>query len=302
MKKVIFGIITALLISGCSGNLPNNQISSKIKIITTIYPYKEMAQAIGGDKVEVQSLLQPGMEPHDFEPSPQDMVKVMSSNILIVNGAGMEPWVTKISGDLQKNKIQVVDQSKVIQSELLNGEGHNYDPHFWLDPEIYNELSKNLSNQLSEISPENQSYFVQNYQSFNKKIENLNSDFKNAFANNNCAQNTIVTNHAAFNYFAKRYNLKALNIHSLSPEIEPTAKDLVELKNEIGNLKVKYLFTEELVSPKTAETLANEAQIKTMTLNPLENLTDEQIQAEENYFTIMEKNLENLKIALECKS
>jgi zinc transport system substrate-binding protein len=288
------------------------------------YPLYEITKTITGDKAEVINLTQAGIEPHDFEPTAQDIITINSADLLIINGAGFEPWADKISADFNKNGVTIINQAEVLQNSLIqklqdeethqtseqkdnpenkndHPEHENYstDPHFWLDPVYYSAEINYLTNQLVTLDPSNASYYKERSQKYQEQIIALHNEYTETLKN--CQKKDIVTNHAAFNYLSRRYGFTPINISGISPESEPSAKELAELTKIVKEKKIDYIFTETLLSPKIAETLAKEAGAQTLVLNPLENLTSEEIQQNENYVSIMKKNLANLKIALACK-
>jgi zinc transport system substrate-binding protein len=323
-------VTSLVLIAGCS-DLPSSQntppatqgtqaqvtpsTDSKIHIVTSFYPLAELAERVGGDAVEVKNLVPPGAEPHDFEPSPKDILALNTADLVMVNGIGFEPWAEKVLPMLESKGVKVLDVSKIIpellkptepaDQEVMAEEGDKneeehfaYDPHFWLDPIMYMGQAKAVGETLSRIQPENATDFKKNTDAYIAQLQDLDAQFTAGLKS--CTLHEIVTNHAAFGYLAKRYNLTMLPISGLSPDSEPSAKRLGELTELVKKDGVKIIFTESLLSPKVSETLAKEAGVQTMVLNPLEGLTADEIKAGENYISVMEKNLESLGTALEC--
>lgn len=311
-----------LLITGCSEETTSQNVSqvsstleqieqkvdSKIHIVTSFYPLAELAQQVGGEYVNVNNLVPAGAEPHDFEPLPKDILALNTADLVIINGAGFEPWVEKIIPELESKHVKILDVSKVVP-ELLKSteegdereEDHErgeYDPHFWIDPVLYLSQAQAVKNALIEINPSLTKEFSHQGDTYIAQLQSLDNEFKNGLGS--CKQNEIVTNHAAFGYLAKRYNLTMLSISGLSPDSEPSAKRMGEITELVKKDGVKVIFTESLVSPKISETLAKEAGVQTMVLNPIEGLTEDQIKAGENYITVMKLNLQSLRTALEC--
>lgn len=329
-KIILFGFAGLLLIAGCA-DLPTSQnaprvtqrtqahvgdvTDSKIQIVTSFYPLAELAQKVGGDYVEVKNLVPPGAEPHDFEPSPKDILALNNADLVIVNGVGFEPWAEKVIPTLESKGVKVLDVSKVIPTllkptepadhEITAAEGDKneeehftYDPHFWLDPLMYMGQAKAVGETLSRIRPDHTKDFAKNTDAYVAQLQDLDAQFTAGLKS--CTLQKIVTNHASFGYLAKRYGLTMLPISGLSPDSEPSAKKLGELTELVKKDGVKIIFTESLLSPKVSETLAKEAGVQTMVLNPLEGLTTDAIKAGENYVSVMKKNLESLRTALEC--
>ncbi|HUC20716.1 MAG TPA: zinc ABC transporter substrate-binding protein, partial [Candidatus Polarisedimenticolaceae bacterium] len=148
MMKKLMGIMLGIIVLagvgyklGLTHNLPGQPApNQKLQVTASFYPMAEFTRQVGGDKVEVTTLIGPGVEPHDYDPTPQDLVAVHKSKLLVYNGAGLEPWADKIKAELEKNGVVVVDSSKNISlltkdaSEQEAGNNTTYDPHVWLDP------------------------------------------------------------------------------------------------------------------------------------------------------------------------
>lgn len=317
--------LTAILFTGCAGEtstvgFESNFVSTqqqppaKIKIATTFYPLYEIAKQVGGDYVDIKNLVPPGAEPHDYELTPKDVADVYDSQILVVNGAGVEPWLDKLLPDFEKQpNLHVVDEAKNF-SNLMTGfheEGEpaptpqeeaispSYDPHIWMEPTLYAQEVAAFEKTMETVDPAHKDYYSANAQSFNAKLTDLDQKFKNGLQN--CTLREFVTNHAAFGYLSKRYNLSMIAIAGLSPDAEPSSKTLAGLVDLIKQKNIHYILTESLVSPKIADTLAQETGAQTMILNPLEGLTDEELAQGKNYLSVMEENLKTLQTALECK-
>lgn len=304
-------VLALLVLAGCGQDIENNrsaQSTGKLKkVITSFYPLYEIAKNIGGDRAEIKNLVPAGMEPHDYEPTPQDILNIIRADLVIVNGAGLEPWLDRLRGDLQKKGIVLLEMAQSMQKS-----GVTTDPHFWLDPTIYKEEISLVSDTFEQLDGVHSGAYIDSIRSLDvpkwaqpdtlrymQKIEELHNVFQQGLAN--CESRTLVTSHAAFGYLAKRYNLEIIPVAGFSPEAEVSAKRLAELIQIVKNKKVQYIFTETLVNPKIAETLAKEAGLKTLTLNPLEGLTESEILSGKNYVSVMGENLKNLQIALNCK-
>ena len=285
-----------LVLGGCAQNTENNAASQpvgKLRVITSFYPLYEIAKNVGGDRVEIKNLVPAGSEPHDYELTPQDILEINRADLVIVNGAGLEPLVDRLRIDLQKKGVSFLEMAIPMQRS-----GVTADPHFWLDPMLYIDESLLIAMRLSDVDFSHGDKYKENLNSYVKKIQDLHNDFEKGLAN--CKSRTVITSHEAFNYLAKRYNLEMISVAGFSPEAEVSAKKLTELVKIVKDKKVQYIFTETLVNPKIAETLAAEAGIKTLTLNPLEGLTESETRDGKNYVSVMRENLQNLKTGLSC--
>lgn len=283
-----------------SSNLSNN--NSKLKVSTSFYPLEFITKEIGGSLVDVKNITPAGSEPHEYEPTQQQIIDIQSADLLLLNGAGLESWTSKIDQASSKPKT-ILDLSKNFQLSELEEDGQKVqDPHIWLSPNNYIKMTNLVSTSLQQNqSSQNQTIIQNNTKSLVSKLESLSNKYKTKLNPLNCKNTKFITNHDAFNYLAKDYGLEAISISGLSPEAEPTAKELTDLAKIIKLNDIRYVFTETIASPKLAETLAKEVGISTLEMNPLEGLSEEEITSGKNYINIMEKNLQNLAIALECK-
>lgn len=268
-------------------NSPSN--SDKLAVVATFYPLQDFAQQVGGDEVVVRAATPAGSEPHDYEPSPKDLTSYLSSGVFIYNGGAFEPWT---AGFLSDYKNVVVKSSQGL--ELTNN-----DPHFWLDPVMAKQIVQNIADGLSKAQPANRDLFQQNANSYIVKLNQLDAEISTGLAT--CKLRTAVTSHAAFTYFAKRYNVNFKPIAGISPEMEPNPASMADLTNYVRTNNIKYVFFEALVSPKLAQTIAQESGAQTAVLDPIEGLSQADQQAGKDYISIQKENLAQLRRALECK-
>ncbi len=273
---------------------------NKIRVTVSFYPLFFFASQIGGDKTQVISITPTGSEPHDYEPTTQDIVQIEKSDVLILNGGQLENWGDKIKENLNGKKTVIITAAEELTTQDSQEEGRiKKDPHVWLDPVLAKKEATVIAQALINVDPANKAYYEQNAKQLQEKLDALDSQFRQGLQH--CQQKNIITSHAAFGYIASRYNLKQVPIAGLSPDSEPSPKQLGDVAQFAKTNNVKYIFFETLVSPRLAQTIAKEVGAKTLVFNPLEGLTKEQEEAGKNYLSIQKENLENLKIALECK-
>lgn len=294
MKKILLStlLITSLSLLGCTTepNPTGDSSDEKISVVTSFYPLYFFAEEIGGNKVQILNITPAGAEPHDYEPTAKDIAAIQNSKLLILNGGSLETW----SDNIKKN----TDPKKTLIISAGENLGNQSDPHVWLSPTLAQKMVDKIADGFTEKDPANQAYYEANSKALKIKLGNLDSQYKNSLKN--CKQKNIVTSHSAFGHLATSYGLTQMPISGLSPDAEPSAKQLVKISDFAKKNNVKYIFFESLVSPKLSETVANEIGAKTLVLNPLEGLSEEELSTGKNYFTEMLSNLDNLKIALEC--
>ena len=302
MRKLLFLIIIFMVLVGIvhawTKRSQNKHESTKIQVVASFYPLYFFARQIGGDKADVSNLTPAGTEPHDYEPTTQDLARIENSNLLIVNG-GVEPWGNKIKENLQGTDVKLLVAGEGLLTKQLTEEGKtSQDPHVWLNPKLAKKEVEKITNGFIAIDPANANYYKANEQTLNNKLDALDAAYTKGLAT--CKNRDIITSHAAFAYLADAYGLKQIAIAGLSPDTEPSAQQLTTIANFAKANHIKYIFFEELVSPKFADTIAREIGAKTLVLDPLEGISDDRIKQGENYFTVMEKNLKNLQLALSC--
>lgn len=275
----------------------NNQ---KNQITTSFYPLYYFASVIGGDKVNVVNITPAGAEPHDYEPSSQDIIQIMNSKVLFLNGL-VEPWGQKMQNNLLGKSTRVVTiGSDLMTQTILDEKGDNsLDPHVWLSPVLAKQIVAKITLELSSTDPINKQYYQENGSNLQVQLNQLDQEYRTSLQN--CQTKDIVTSHAAFGYLANTYGLKQISIAGLSPDAEPSLKQLAQITNFAKSNQVKYIFFESLVSPKLANTLAQEVGAQTLVLNPLEGLSQADLLAGKTYFTEMKNNLQNLRTALQCQ-
>jgi zinc transport system substrate-binding protein len=268
-------------------------------VVASFYPLAEAAERVGGANVRVTNLTAPGVEPHDLELTPDQMEAITTADVVLYLGGGFQPAVEDAIND---GEGTVVDVSEGLRDLPVppteTSPGLTADPHVWLDPVAYRQIVERVESALAEVDPSGASTFATNADAFTARLSSLDRDFRSGLAS--CDRSTIVTSHAAFGYLAQRYGLQQEPIAGLSPEAEPDPQRLADLKALVEQTGVTTIFTEDLVSPKVAETLASETGIATAVLNPLESITPDQLDAGEDYVSVMEQNLDILRRALGC--
>jgi len=282
--------------------------SDKIQVVASFYPVYFLSKEIAGDKADVFNITPAGAEPHDYEPTAQDMARMENSRMIVINGGGLEAWSDNAEQNLKGETIIVVageglfSEEKHEKDEHENEDEHGHDgidPHIWLNPILVKNMANKILDGYIQIDPANENYYRANTEDLILRLENLDNEYIKGLAN--CKSKNIITSHSAFGYLAVAYGLNQVSVAGLSPDEEPSVQQLAEASKFAKDNNVKYIFFESLISPKLSETIANEVGAKTLVLNPIEGLSSEEISQGKDYFTEMENNLANLKTALECQ-
>ena len=276
--------------------------SNKLQVVASFYPIAEFARAVGGDLVDVNTITPAGVEPHDYEPTPQQLAAIYRSDMVFYNGGGVDVWADRISPDVSSKGISVIELGKAIPvvaaARGSSDPNTAFDPHFWLDPVLAQKEVTRIAQTFAQKDPTHANVFQKNADAYNAKLSLLDQAFQDGLRS--CKLNTIVTSHAAFAYLGAEYHFQVIPISGLSPDEEPSAGRLAEISQLAKAHNVHFIYFETLVSPKLADTIANEIGAKTLVFNPLEGVTAEDQAAGKNYLTIQADNLKNLKIGLVC--
>jgi zinc transport system substrate-binding protein len=306
LSGLIVGSVTGALVATATA-------ADKPLAVTTFYPLYEFTRQVAGEHAEVVSLVPSGTEPHDWEPAPQDLIRLQSARLFVYNGAGLEPWADRLLPELKKRGVVAVRTTEGMALARGGEAGHGHepkgakapgaqsavDPHVWVDPVRAQAQVDAIRGGLAKVDPAHAAAYAANAQAYKAKLAALHQAF--AAGLKQCARRDVVTTHVAFGYLTRRYGLHNHAIHGLAPEAEPSPGALADLARLAKQKKVTHVFFETLVSAKLAETLAREIGAKTLVLNPIEGLTPEEQAAGKTYLSLMEENLKNLRTALDCQ-
>jgi zinc transport system substrate-binding protein len=324
--------------SSANTSVPAETEEAKLNVEVSFYPMYEFTKNVAGDLANVHTLVPAGMEPHDWEPTPQDIASIEKADVLVYNGAGMESWIDQVMDSLSNSKLIQVEASHGIDllegseedehdhehgdttdthdhadeatteehdhdhdAEAEEGHTHNHD-HGGLDPHVWLSPAlavKEVRNIEAGLAQAAPEHAEQFKQNADAYITKLEAlDQDFKAAVADSKRKDFITQHAAFGYLAQEYGLQQVPIAGLSPEQEPSAAQMASVIDFAKEHQVKTIFFETLVSSKVSETIANEVGAKTAVLNPIEGLTEEEIAAGMDYIGVMRQNLEALKLAL----
>jgi len=316
MKKsflMFLSVVVAfsLFLQSCQKNEKKTDDRKNIKVVTTLFPLYDFAKNIGQQKAEVSLLLPPGVEPHTFEPRPNDITRIQDSDLLIFTGKYMEPWIDNLLKGIDTKRLTVVDTSKDITlirrtdshdeaEHARTEESGNPDPNIWLDFSNAVKMVDAITTEFIAKDPQNKDFYAKNSHEYKKKLEELDKKYKDTLLR--CRDKFIIhAGHFAFGYLAKRYDLKYASAYKgFAPNAEPTPKRLVELTNNVKKHDVRYIYYEELITPKIAEVISKETGCGLLMLHGAHNVTRKEIDSGVTFVQLMEINLENLNVGLQC--
>lgn len=305
----LLGVVLGILFIGLIGYFINAgifkqssilQTENKLRVTTSFYPLYYFANQIGGEKINVTNITPAGTEPHDYQPTPRQIVQIERSRVFILNSGGFDTWAERMQESLSGKNIAVLAVSEGLRSlNYTDEKGKKVtDPHIWLSPVQAQKEAQKIKDILIKSDPQNRQVYEANAEVLNQKFVQLDRKFREGLSL--CSQKSFITSHAAFGYLAKEYGLTQVSISGLSPEQVPSSSRMAEITQFARENNVKYIFFESLVSPKLSETIANEIGAKTLVLDPIEGISEEGIKQGKSYFTVMEDNLKNLQTALQC--
>ncbi|SEA17083.1 zinc transport system substrate-binding protein [Thalassobacillus cyri] len=323
-------ILTAVSLAAC-GN--DDSSSSKkenqpLTIYTTVYPLMDFTEKIGGEHVEADTILPPGADSHTFEPDTKQMIDVAEADGFLYSSKEFESYAGKISAAVEAEDVKILEAAEGINLESHvhqqdegahedekdhkedghddEEEGHDstdshehgdHDPHVWLDPVRSIQLAENITDFLIDLKPQEKETFEANFENLKKELQALDTAFHEELET--LPQNKIIVSHAAYGYWEQAYGLEQIAVSGLSPTEEPSQKQLEQIIETAEANDLKYVLFEQNVTPKIAEVVQKEINGEALRLHNLSVLTEEDIENREDYFSLMNQNLEVLKKALQ---
>lgn len=291
MKRIILAILLiSLLLSGCTA--PKDYKEDKLVVYTSFYPLYFLSNEIGKDNIELEIIVPTGVEAHDYEPTIKQLKNMENTDIFIYNGAGLESWSEKLL-DTIVNEEKAINASDIV--DLINVDG-GVDPHIWLSPKNMILISEKIKDRFISSDSTNKEEYEKNYNELINRLEDLDNTYSEVLKQKK--RDTILVSHKAFGYMVESYDLNQVSVTGINPEQEPSPKTIANVIDLANEENFEYIFLETLTSSKTVDVIAKEANLKTLVLNPIEGLTEDEEKNGEDYISIMEKNLQNLKKAL----
>ena len=306
-----------LLAAGCgSGDGGSGPGGDGPAIVTGVYPLQWLAEQVSGDPGAVSNLTEPGAEPHDLELTGRQTGEVTDADVVFYV-SGLQPAVDDAVA--QSGTEGALDVADLVELRPAGGddghgeEGHDhdhgeeehaeeehdhgeFDPHMWLDTGLMAEAADGLADRLAEVDPDGAEAYRANAEQVRAEREEIGAEYDEGLAE--CDGRTLVVNHAAFGYLAAAHDLEQISVSGIDPDSEPSPARIAEVSDLVKEHDVTTVFTETLVSPEVAETIAEEAGAETAVLDPLEGITDES--PGDDYPSVMRGNLESLRGGLGC--
>lgn len=318
-KKTALLLALGVVLSGCNNQKPvennknieitedTNQNMESVSVYASFFPIYNLTKQVAGEKFDVKSFANLKTESHGWEPSAKDIAQLSNSELMFINGAGMEEWEESLESS---SDIKLVDTSENI--ELIEGshdhdndhededDDHNhgeFDPHTWLSPKNGIAQARVIAEKLSEIDPTNKDYYMDNYKKIEEELNAMIDEYTKKF--NNLDNKNFLVSHQAFGYLAHDFNLNQIALTSLGATEDADAKTLRDAINKAKDLGINTVFYEMGGSDKSAKTIADEIDATIVPLNTLEFATDEELNNGTSYQDLIEYNLEELYKSME---
>ncbi len=315
MKKtaLIFAVcaVVCACFAGCGGQQKPQQEKVKPEVVCSLFPQYDFVREIAGDRVNLTLLLKPGTDSHSYDPTPSDTIKINSADLFIYTGAMMESWAEKLISSVDSASLETLDLSRDIkllstgdEHEEEHGEehedehDHSVDPHIWTSPVNAMKMVEKIRDELCLIDPDSTDFYTANADAYLQKLNALDSEIRDIVSNGK--RNKIVFgSRFAVRYFAEEYSLEWLAaFDSCTEDTEPSPAAKIRLINTIKEEKIPVVFCEELSNGKVAQSIADETGTQVLVFHSCHNLSSDDFKAGEGYLSLMEKNAENLRIAL----
>ncbi len=277
--------------------------SSQLQVVTTLYPYHFFAQRIAGDRATVTLLVPEGADAHENELTQKDVATMSQADLVLLNGAGLEPWQDRVIPEIAARGVAVVVTSEALAandpSTLVNYPGGATNPHLWLDPVLAGDMVAEIRDAFVRIDPASATAYQERAGILQRELHALDAEFRSGLAL--CAHREIVVAHNAYAYLARRYALTVSSLTDLSPDEEPSPRRLVDLAAFMRKQQMTTVFAEPYESADAAQALATSVGGSVRVLHPLESITDVDRNAGKNYLTIMRENMNELRSTLVCQ-
>ncbi|MGE4473206.1 MAG: metal ABC transporter solute-binding protein, Zn/Mn family [Sulfuricurvum sp.] len=335
-RLIVFGGVIAAIVIGITFFAPQPkkvETTDETKAVVSVSTFSllESAHAVAGDALDINMIVPLGNDPHMFSPNPTQVAEISKSALFIYNGAGFEMWAESLKNTLPKT-IEVIDMSQHValqkneeehhdehadeadhdahahEAEHHDEESHDehahhhhgaYDPHYWLDLDNMIKMTQTLDAEFSKLIPSKAEQFHNNATAYIAELQQLKSEYETGLAE--CKNRTLISNHDAFGYLAHANKLENVSVIGLSSDEQPSAKTIAEIIAMVKEHGVKTIFFEELINDNVSQTIARETGAKAVALQPLENISEDELKSHQTYLTIMRENLKKMREAMECR-
>ncbi len=259
-KTLLSVILSSLLV--LTGMSESSAAEKKFKVVTTFTVIQDIAQNVAGDAATVESITKVGAEIHEYDPTPQDITKVLSADLVLWNGLNLELWFKRFFEDIKDVPSVIVTEGiepMPIQEGSYKG---NPNPHAWMSPTLALTYIENIRAAFVKYDPKNATIYNKNAQDYVAKIKALDAPLRERLAKIPEAQRWLVTSEGAFSYLARDYNLKEAYLWPINAEQQGTPKQVKNLIDLVRANKIPVVFSESTISDKPAKQVSKETGAK----------------------------------------
>ena len=289
-------VLAGALSGGCGGG--GGEADEGVTVLSAFYPLAQLVGSIGGERVESVNLTPAGVEPHDLELTSDEIEDIEGADAVFYLGRGFMPALERALRRADGERVDLLEGLPLVRPAHDGGGAGVLDPHVWLDPTLMARMATQVAETLSRVDPAGKDGYAARRAALVAQLEALDAEYRDTLVD--CRRNVFVTSHEAFGYLARRYHLEEQAVTGLAPETEPDPQRIADLSDVIRRLGVPVVFAETLLPKKLADALAREADVRVDVLNPIEGLTDEELEGGADYLSTMRDNLAKLDAALEC--
>lgn len=296
--------ILSVILLMIMGSIPVSA-GQRLKVVTSFSILADITKTIGGETVDVESLIDAGADAHMFEPRPADIKRISDADLIIMNGLGFEPWLDRFKPSSGKMPLRVVASEGVtplafdhhIHAVDIASDREIFDPHAWQDVNNVRLYARNIATALNARDPDHRALYDQHLDLYDAALLKLDQDIRSAIAAIPPARRKLVTTHDAFGYFERAYGIKMIAPLGVAPEAQPSAKDLARIIRQIRTEAIPAIFLETMIDPRLAQQLAAESGAKIGGTLYSDTLSAKNGPAG-TYITMMETNIRALTDAL----
>lgn len=290
-------VLPGVILGSCR---QEEQAEGRLTVVASIFPMYDMARAVGGADIVLSQLIPPGAEAHTFEPTPSDIVRLEKADVVVYNGADMEPWIGDILSGVKTPDLLVVNTSDGIVLIREKSQGNGMDPHIWLDVDNAKKQVDAIAAAFEKKDGLNASGYRARAEEYKRRLDEVDGLYREAFTD--CQSNVIVSSgHFTFGYLAARYGLNYTSVYGLAPDSEPTPARIAEIIDLVKTEKTRYLFAEEMLDRRLTESIREETGAEILYVSSGHEVSKDDFNRGITLIDIMKKNLEAFKRGLSCR-
>lgn len=256
----LLATMSVVVLAGCGDDGGSGSLDASLSAVATTTQVGDFVRQVGGERVEVEQILEPNADPHDYEPRPSDAVALGDAALVFRSGGELDEWLVELI-DSAGGEAQPVQLSEAVRLTRREGE---VDPHWWQDPRNAARAVNAIRDALAEADPGGRDTYRRNAAAYVLRLRRLDRDVAGCIQRVPARRRNLVTTHDALGYYADRYGLEVVGavLPSLSSQAQPSSKDTAELVDQIERLGVRAIFPESSLNPKLERAVARETGVE----------------------------------------